>query len=112
MSRSRRTASIRIIAILIRSAAVPCNGVFTAVRSGEPALVRVLAVDIRNRPDPPEQCRDFCSRRASSSVLSMNSRDALVLFKICIDELFGFPRLNAESLRQTERREPVNDSES
>ena len=47
---------MRIIAILIRSAAVPCNGVFTAVRSANPRRFGVPALDVWNGPHASEQC--------------------------------------------------------
>ncbi len=79
--RSRRAASIRIIAILIRSAAVPCNGVFTAVRSAKPRWFVFLLLMSGIGRTRPNSVVTFCSRRASSSVLSMNARTPLYFSK-------------------------------
>jgi hypothetical protein len=40
---------------LIRSAAVPCSGEFTAVRSAKPRALALAAVDLRDGPFAPEQ---------------------------------------------------------
>src|ERR1700686_2625985 len=77
---SRSAASMRIMAILMRSAAVPCNGVFTAVRSAKPRFHFHVAPGFFQR-------------------LIDEGAYAAVLFKIGSNELFGLSRLNAQVLR-------------
>src|SRR6266481_864823 len=63
---------------------------------GEPALVGVLAMDVRNRPDTSEQRR--------YSLLAAG------LFKGQADELLGFSGFDAQLLREAECGETVNDA--
>ena len=79
--RSRKAESIRIMAILIRSAAVPCNGVFTAVRSANPRRLAFLLLISGIGRTRPNRVVTFWSRRASSSVLSMKARTPLYFSK-------------------------------
>ena len=61
------------MASLIRSAAVPCSGVFTAVRSANPRALGLRLLMSGNGPLAPEQrARHARLARTSAMVASMN----------------------------------------
>src|ERR1700757_4091416 len=109
--RSRSALSMRIIAILIRSAAVPCSGVLTAVRSANPRWFAFLLLMSGIGRTRPNRVFTFRSRRASSSVLSMNARTPLYFSKYalmnCLASLGSVPKF----LRESKRREPIHNAE-
>ena len=102
---------MRIIAILIRSAAVPCSGVFTAVRSANDRAAGIAAVHVRDRPLAPEQRLRHARLATSSIVLSMNSLHPGVALEVALDVPLGFLAVDAQRLREPERRLSVNDPE-
>jgi hypothetical protein len=96
---------MRIIASLIKSAAVPCGAL------GEAAQVEVLAVNVGDGTHPPEERRNFhVTPRLIERAVSELSHPA-VLFEVGSDELRRFFLVDADLLRMPERREPVHDAE-
>ena len=69
----------------------------------KPALVGVLAVDVRHRPHPPKQ-RPYLhlATRLFQSLIDERAH-ARILLKIIRDELLGFTRLDTKLLRESER---------
>jgi len=95
---------------LIKSAAVPCNGVFTSAL-GEAAEIWILAIDVGNRPDAAEQSGDFLILARFFENAVDEGADAGVLFEVGIDKLAGFALLDAQILREAEWRQAIDDSE-
>ena len=78
---------------------------------GKPALVGVLAVDVRNRPHPSKQRLHLhVAPRLFQRLIDERPHPA-VLFKISGNELLGFARLNAKILRESKCRKPIDDAE-
>ena len=85
-SRVEKALSIRTIASLIRSAAVPCSGVLTAVRSAKPrALGLRLFMSGMGRSRPNSVLRHAASARTSAMVSSMNCAHAGVALEVVLD---------------------------
>ncbi len=84
-----RAASMRIMAILIKSAAVPCKGVFTAVRSAKPRRLAFLLLMSGIGRTRPKSVLHF-SVAASFFQRSVDeSPHAFVFLEIGVDELLG-----------------------
>jgi len=88
---------MRIMASLIKSAAVPCSGVFTAVRSAKPRRLEFLL--LMSEWDARVQTAFSPSGHGElHQVFVDEGANPFVFFEIGSDELFGFGGLDAEIL--------------
>ena len=93
------------MANLIRSAAVPCNGVLTAVRSAKPRRLAFLE-DVGDGADASEKgLHRGVAPGLFARLLQPGARR--VLAEVGVDILLGLAGLNAELLRQAEGRQTV-----
>src|SRR4051812_5367737 len=78
---------------------------------GEPALIGIFAIDIRDWPDPSEKSCNFLIAAGLFQSVVDERAHAFVLFKIGVDELLGFSGLDPKSLREAGCRESIDNSE-
>ena len=81
------------------------------MRSAKSALVRVLAVDVRNRPHASEQSFHFQIAACFFQSLVDEFPDTAILLEISRDKLLRFGGFDAQILRQPKRREAIDNSE-
>src|SRR5450432_588809 len=78
---------------------------------GEPAHVRVLAVDVRNGAYASEHGFYFLLTPGLFQYVINKLANALIFLKIGLDELLGFALLNAKLRGQSERRNTIDNAE-
>ena len=102
---------MRIMASLIRSAAVPCSGVLTAVRSAKPRRFQFLLCMSGMRTDPAEERRNFqFGARLLQRAIDERAHPRVFL-EVRVDEALGLFLVDADLLRQPEGRQPIHDAE-
>ncbi len=99
------------MASLIRSAAVPCSGVLTAVRSAKPRMFGLREPISGIGRTRPKWVRTACSRRTVSSVCIDESPHARIAIEVALDVYLRFALIDAQLRRQPERRNAVDDAE-
>ncbi len=99
------------MASLIRSAAVPCSGVLTAVRSAQAGRFQFLLSRSGSGRMRPNSVHFFnfgvCSLEGAVDELA----HARVLFEVSVDEALSLFLVDADLLRKPERRESIDDAE-
>ena len=92
----RSFSSIRIIASLIKSAAAPCSGVFTAVRSAKLRALGLRLLHVGNGPPPAEQVDATPAAPHLRDGLVQPPAHAGVALEVGADVQLGFPPLDAQ----------------